>query len=168
MDQASRRFIEPDVEMPKPPPNRWTDYFQKLKDDGHINQGHKAEEVSQTEEDVSFSHVTVTVPGHEVFEGWPNTLQTWRKRLLDAEWLVKMGFAQAHHDTTYYKNGNVNAEEHDEETWWINALKGGKYVTISYTYAPKKDKMTNIFTARQVRGVNRNLSDKEMQEAVNA
>jgi hypothetical protein len=108
--------------------------------------------------------ITRTVPAREVDSGWPSTINTWRNRLLANDWKVKVGFAEAHHEDLYYKNGSLRKPAHDEQMWWINAAKPGRYVTISYGYANGK----NIMTARTIRGQQRLVSDAEMKDAVEA
>jgi len=111
-----------------------------------------------------FSYITVTTPGHEVSEGWPTVLNTWRNRALAAGWEVKVGHSVAHHAERLWKNGSTRSPEQVRELWWINAVKDGKYITVTYTFAAGK--ALSQFTSRTVRGVYRLLSDKGMQEVI--
>lgn len=111
-----------------------------------------------------FAYVTVTIPGHEVSEGWPKTINTWRNRCLASGWEVKVGLSEAHYATQYHKNGNVKKNECDIKHWWLNAVKNGKYITIAYTKDADTD--DTLYTSRTIRGGWRGLSDKEMQEVV--
>lgn len=110
--------------------------------------------------------ITITTPAHEVADGSPipRALVTWRNRLLANDWRFKVGHSVAHHSDSYYLNGNLKAAAHDEHQWWINAINGNTYVTISYNVVDGQVKSSR--TILQVVGRSRNLSNKEMQELI--
>lgn len=70
----------------------------------------------------------------------------------------------AWHEATFYKNGNPNQPEHEEEQWWVNATKGGQYLTISYNVS--SGATVSARTVRKLSGTSRNLSDKELKAMV--
>jgi hypothetical protein len=111
-----------------------------------------------------FSYIHVTTPGHEIHEGWPKVITTWRNRLLASDWLVKVGLSESHFDEQLHKNGNVKKAEHDVKTYWLNGLKGSQYVTILYDFDAETG--DTIRTSRTVRHVERLLGDKEMQAVI--
>lgn len=108
--------------------------------------------------------ITITTPAEEVDSGWPTALGTWRKRALENGWEVKVGHSVAHHGDRYYLNGNLAKAAHEEEQWWLNAVKGTRYVTISYCIVDGKSQ-SNL-TYRGLRGGWKNLSDAEMKEVI--
>lgn len=146
----------------------WHEYFT----DYRTALGHTVDpdpEPDDTDEVEPVGTITITIPATEVPEKWfnigaPQALRTWRNRLLANDWTFKCGACQAWNDTTYYKNGNVNQPAHWEEIWWINAIKDGKYLTISYNI--RGDKVYSARTMRQVRGELAALSDKAMKEMI--
>jgi hypothetical protein len=115
--------------------------------------------------------ITVTTPAHEVDESalkgnCPRALLTWRNRLLANDFLVKVGHSIAWHEETFYKNGNPNQPEHEEHQWWINALKDGQYITISYNVVDGAANSTR--TVRKLNSEMRNYGDAELKELVEA
>jgi hypothetical protein len=146
----------------------WHDYFNDLK--GRTVEP-VAPEPDDTDEVESLGNVIITIPGQEIPEKWfnlgaPRALLTWRNRLLANDWEFKCGASQARNETTYYKNGNVNQPAHWEEMWWINAIKDGEYVTISYNL--RDGKVYSARTSRTMRSRWGLLGDKEMKELVEA
>lgn len=108
--------------------------------------------------------VTILVPGHEVSEGWPKALGTWRKRCLENDWQIKVGYAQARIEDVYYADAakGVKKPAHVVEQWWLNATDGTEYLTISYTQVDGKTKRSS----RAARSIDGLLSDAEMQKVV--
>lgn len=115
-------------------------------------------------DDEPVAQVTITTPGHEVESGWPKVLSTWITRLRANGWEFKVGFSEARHEDLFYKNGNLRKAAHDEQQWWINATKLGRYITISYNYENGKNVSTR--TTRLIRGVLGLQSDAAMKEAI--
>lgn len=141
----------------------WHDYFREAKGRDVV-----VDPVDEPDDDLleSFAGVTITVPAHEVTEGWPRALGTWRNRLLANGWEVKVGTAETNWPTTYAKNGNVKKKEHDVVVWWLNGAKPGRYVTIAYEFV--NGTAVGNHTTRMIRGQYRLLSDAEMKDAVEA
>lgn len=121
-----------------------------------------------SDDDDPVEPITITTPAHEVdpdslkAAGAPGALTTWRNRLLANDWRYKVGHAAADHADTFNKNGTVKKEAHHTDTWWINAIKGGTYITITYTIVEGK----TARSSRTVRGEMRLYGDKEMKELV--
>lgn len=143
----------------------WHQYFTELKRGNHV-------EVASSDDGDSDDlpeSITVVIPATEVPENWfnigaPQSLRTWRNRLLANDWTFKCGASQAWHEDKYYKNGNLDQPAHFEEVWWINAIKDGKYITISFTL--RDGKVYSARTSRTVRGEMRLYGDKEFKEMV--
>lgn len=148
----------------------WHEYFE----DYRANQRGRIVAVaadSDTDSDVEpdESAITVVIPAHEVPENWfnigaPQGLRTWRNRLLANDWTYKCGGAVAWAADSFYKNGNLNQAAHWIDTWWINAIKDGKYITISYTM--RDGVVYGARTSRTVRGEMRLVGDKELKAIV--
>lgn len=138
----------------------WHEFFEAI----HVPRTAPDDDVP--DDDDLAGAITVVQPAREVGDGEPvpRVISTWRNRLLANDWTFKVGCSMAHHDDTYYLNGNLKAAAHDEEQWWINARNGNVYITISYNRVGGLTKSTR--TVLQVRGRLRNLSDKEMQEFI--
>jgi hypothetical protein len=139
----------------------WNDYFRAIK--GRPDPD--AEPADDGDDDDLSGSVTVTIQAHELSDGWPQSINTWRNRLLANSWTVKVGHCKAVWDDQYYKNGNLKKLAHEEEQYWVDAVRGDKYVTISYNYVDGKVQGQRTF--RQVKSEwFRKYSDKEMQELI--
>lgn len=109
--------------------------------------------------------ITITQPATEVRDGgWPKGITTWRNRLLAAGWEVKVGYCAADVAETYTKAGTVKKKAHEESQWWINSVKDGRYLTISYVF--DNGKPVGGRTSRRMRGQDKNLSDAWLQEII--
>lgn len=143
----------------------WHQYFVDIK-------GREVEpepESDPGDDDPPVESITIVIPATEVPEKWfnigaPQGLRTWRNRLLANDWQFKLGAAQSWHETTYYKNGNLNSPAHFEEVWWINAVNGSDYLTISYNV--RGGAVYSANTARILRGSFKLMSDAETKELV--
>jgi hypothetical protein len=143
----------------------WHQYFTELKRSSHV----EVDPADDADSDSVSEPITVVIPATEVPEDWfnvgaPQSLRTWRNRLLANDWTYKCGASQAWHDDRYYLNGNLDSPAHFEEVWWINAIKDGVYITISFTL--RGDKVYSAHTARRVRGEMKNYGDKEFKAIV--
>lgn len=138
----------------------WHEFFEAI----HVPRVAPDDDVSG--DDDLAGAITITTPAEEVPDGSPipRALTTWRNRLLANDWTFKIGHSVAHHDVSYWQNGNLRAPEHDEEQWWINAKNGNTYITISYNVVDGAVKSAR--TALQVRGHIGNMSAKQMQEFI--
>jgi hypothetical protein len=141
----------------------WGDYFSELKGRTAV-----AEPIAESDDDApdDLGAVTIIQPAKEIESGWPSVINTWRNRLLANDWHVKVGHSIAHWGDQRYKNGNLKKAEHEEEQYWINAVKGSEYVTISYNVESGKTNSTR--TVRRALTVPHSLSDAELRELVTA
>lgn len=113
--------------------------------------------------------ITITIRATEVPDKWfsagaPRALITWRNRLLANDWEIKQGACQSWHEDRYYKNGKLDAPAHWEELWWVNAVKDGKYITVTYNI--RNGAVYSARTSRTVRGEMRLYGDAEFKEMV--
>ena len=161
----------PQFRSTSPDGEDWETYFRRMHNEGKINNAHRPEtepDPDDSDDDLP-EPVVITTPAHEVLDESelrqiPRGLKTWRNRLIANDWETKVGHCVAWCETSYYGNGNVRAEEHEEEQWWINAVKDGKYLTISYNLRNGETYGAN--TVRKLSGVGRNIGDKELKEMV--
>jgi hypothetical protein len=144
----------------------WDDVLRENKEADA--QRRKAKLLGRDPDDVSDDEVRaepvpeVFIAAHEVESGWPSVITTWRNRLLANDWKFKVGHSAAHNPDTYWQNGNLRKAAHDVHMWWINAIKDGRYITISYALIDGK----TAWSSRTVRGVMKLQSDAYMREIV--
>lgn len=137
----------------------WHEYFEDLKpreaDDSDVDDGSPVP-----------GSITVTTPAHEVAEGEPipRALVTWRNRLLANGWRFKIGHSVAFHEDSYYLNGNLRAAAHEEHQWWINAINGNTYITISYNVVDGK--VNSARTILKTSSSIKRMLANEMQELI--
>lgn len=143
----------------------WEEYFAVYRENLLAKKAAASAEPGDEDDEVEAA-ITVTIPAHEVTEGWPKALSTWRKDALAAGWEVKMGHCAYHVADVWLKDGSaIRYPAKDEAHWWMNAVKGNRYATVTYT--TKADGKTKEIS-RIMNGEFRLLSGAEMKEKLNA
>ena len=144
------------------PDKTWSEYYAELRD----HDGDTVADVADGEDDAEEAPIEVTVPAHEIEEGWPSSIGTWRKRLIAGGWDLKVGHSQAEIADVWRKDGSaIRYPAWTCDTFWIDAVRDDDYVTIAYTF--KDGKSQSARTLRHSRKLwYKKFGDKQMQEYV--
>lgn len=149
------------------PDKTWSEYYAWLRDrDGDTAPPVGDSDAESDAPEEPEAAIVITVPAHEIEEGWPTALGTWRKRLIAGGWDLKVGHASAEVADVWLVDGSaIRYPGWTCDTYWINAVLGDDYLTIGYTLKNGAS-LSNRTLRHSAKYWWRKWSDKEMQDYV--